>query len=197
MEELQAFTKKVFGTVRVIDDKETGKILFCAKDVADSLGYAKTRNAVSTHCRCALKRGVPHPQSPRETLEMTFIPEGDVYRLITHSRLPSAEQFEHWVFDEVLPAIRRDGYYVNRREMKQELIEELLSGYEQLQPSKASFLKKELVVSLKEQNTVLASENRRLMRALKDMEQREAQYRGTVEEVKDQLLKRLLAGESF
>ena len=40
---------------------------------------------------------------------MTFIPEGDVYRLITKSKLPSAQQFESWVFDEVLPSIRKNG----------------------------------------------------------------------------------------
>ena len=38
---------------------------------------------------------------------MTFIPESDVYRLIVHSKLPSAERFERWVFDEVLPTIRK------------------------------------------------------------------------------------------
>ena len=44
--------------------------------------------------------------------EINFIPEGDVYRLITHSKLPSAEKFESWVFDEVLPAIRKTGGYI-------------------------------------------------------------------------------------
>lgn len=41
-----------------------------------------------------------------------FITEGDVYRLIAHSRLPSAERFESWIFDEVLPTIRKTGGYV-------------------------------------------------------------------------------------
>ena len=45
-------------------------------------------------------------------MEMTFVPEGDLYRLIMHSKLPSAERFESWVFDEVLPAIRRHGAYM-------------------------------------------------------------------------------------
>lgn len=40
-----------------------------------------------------------------------FIPEGDLYRLIVHSKLPAAERFEKWVFDEVLPSIRRTGSY--------------------------------------------------------------------------------------
>ena len=44
---------------------------------------------------------------------MTFIPEGDVYRLITKSHLPSAQRFECWVFDEILPAIRKTGGYMS------------------------------------------------------------------------------------
>lgn len=42
---------------------------------------------------------------------MNVIPEGDLYRLIVNSELPSAEKFESWVFDEVLPAIRKTGGY--------------------------------------------------------------------------------------
>lgn len=45
---------------------------------------------------------------------MTYIDEGNLYRLITHSKLPSAERFESWVFDEVLPEIRTTGGYESR-----------------------------------------------------------------------------------
>ncbi len=48
---------------------------------------------------------------------MKFIPEGDVYRLVAHSRLPSAAKFESWIFDEVLPTIRRTGGYVANEDM--------------------------------------------------------------------------------
>ena len=48
---------------------------------------------------------------------MKFIPEGDVYRLIVHSKLPSAERFERWVFDEVLPSIRQHGAYLTREKL--------------------------------------------------------------------------------
>ena len=50
---------------------------------------------------------------------MTFIPEGDVYRLIVHSRLPGAERFEKWVFDEVLPMIRKTGGYMTASLLEQ------------------------------------------------------------------------------
>ena len=91
--------------------------MFCGLDIAAALGYAKPRNAITAHCRYALKRGVPHPQAPDKELEMLFIPEGDVYRLIVHSKLPSAEKFERWVFDDVLPTIRRTGGYVDNDEL--------------------------------------------------------------------------------
>ena len=53
------------------------------------------------------------------TQEMSFIPEGDVYRLIVHSKLPSAERFERWVFDEVLPSLRANGIYITDPLVKQ------------------------------------------------------------------------------
>ena len=99
-----------FGRVRVIE--EDGNYLFCAKDVAEALGYAVPRKAIYDHCRYVLKRNLPHPQSETKTVQMLFISEGDVYRLIVHSKLPSAERFERWVFDEVLPALRKNGIYI-------------------------------------------------------------------------------------
>lgn len=187
-------TNSLFGEVHFAENE--GKILMCGIDVARALGYSDVKQALKRHIRREIKL-IP-TETKGGVQNLRYIQEGDVYRLIIRSKLPEATKFEAWVFDEVLPSIRQHGYYINSESRdRAEAIELVLSGYEQLQPSKASFLKKELIVSLKEQNTVLAAENRRLMRALKDMEQREAQYRGTVEEVKDQLLKRLLAGESF
>ena len=55
MNELQIFKNNDFGEIRTLE--EDGKILFCASDVAKSLGYAKPQNAITTHCKGALKRG--------------------------------------------------------------------------------------------------------------------------------------------
>ena len=107
---MEVFNSQEFGSIRIIQEDE--KFLFCARDVAAALGYAKPQNAVQQHCRYALKRGIPHPQSPDKQIIMTFLPEGDVYRLIIGSKLPSAERFERWVFDEVLPSIRKTGFYI-------------------------------------------------------------------------------------
>ncbi len=193
MEELQIFKQKDFGEIRILDDPKTGKTLFSGKDVAGALGYTNTRKALKDHCRWVTKRYLPHPQSPDKTLEMIFIPEGDVYRLITHSRLPSAQKFEEWVFDEVLPSIRRDGYYVyGRTQDRLELTEELLCGYDQLQPDRAKVLNRELLKALKDQLTVSRAENRRLKRSLRISEERADELEHRLGEVQLGLIEQVL-----
>jgi len=112
---IKTFVNEEFGSLRTLE--ENGKILFCGKDVATALGYSNTKDAIKRHCRWGVKHALPHPQSPNKTIEMFFIPEGDVYRLIAHSRLPAAERFEEWIFDEILPTIRRTGGYVGNEDM--------------------------------------------------------------------------------
>lgn len=117
MNELQIFNNAEFGQVRTITENEN--ILFCASDIAKALGYSKPADAVSAHCRYTVKCGIPHPQG-KGTLEMNFIPEGDVYRLIIRSKLHSAQNFERWLFDKVLPSIRRTGSYsIEQKPMSQ------------------------------------------------------------------------------
>ena len=79
--------------------------------------HGNPRDAIIRHCRYVVKRDAPHPQSPDRKISMTFIPEGDLYRLIVHSKLPSAERFERWVFDEVLPTIRKHGAYLTKEKL--------------------------------------------------------------------------------
>ena len=85
-----------------------GEIWFVAKDVAKTLGYSNIEEAVENHCK---ERGVfIHRESINEN-EITLINESNVYRLMLKSKLPSVEKFEEWLFDEVVPAIRKKGYY--------------------------------------------------------------------------------------
>jgi anti-repressor protein len=108
---IERFDSPEFGTLRTVE--EDGKVLFCGKDVAVALGYKDATNAIKKHCK-----GVPihHPlKTAGGTQQARFITQGDVYRLITHSKLPSAQRFESWVFDEVLPSIARDGGYMVAR----------------------------------------------------------------------------------
>lgn len=106
MKDIQIFNNPEFGELRTIEEGD--KIYFVATDAARMLGYAKPSNAVSAHCKGALKRGIPTSGGVQQ---MNVIPEGDLYRLIANSELPSAEKFESWVFDEVLPTIRKTGSY--------------------------------------------------------------------------------------
>lgn len=89
---------------------EHGNPLFCAKDIATILGYANPAKAVIDHCK-----GFPiwKPlESAGGTQQARFITEGDMYRLIASSKLPTAERFERWIYDEVLPTIRKTGGYI-------------------------------------------------------------------------------------
>ena len=106
MTEIQIFENRQFGSIRTLD--ENGKILFCGSDVAKALGYTNAPDALNRHCRAIVKRDTP---IGGKIQAINFIPEGDVYRLITHSKLPAAEKFESWVFDVVLPTIRKTGQY--------------------------------------------------------------------------------------
>lgn len=96
-----------FGKLDIL--LEDGKELFPANDCAKMLGYSVPHGAIQKHCRGCLKRTVI--DSMGRKVEKNFISEGDVWRLIIRSRLPSAQKFEKWLFDEVLPQIRKTGGY--------------------------------------------------------------------------------------
>lgn len=86
-----------------------GEPWFVAKDVTDALGYANSSDAVATHCKGVAKRYPLQTAGGRQ--EVRILSEPDVLRLIVNSTLPAAERFERWVFEEVLPAIRKTGGY--------------------------------------------------------------------------------------
>ena len=89
-----------------------GQPWFVGKDVAEVLGYKDTTNAIKQHCRGVVNH---HPigDSLGRNQEVRIISEPDMLRLIVSSKLPAAEAFERWVFEEVLPSIRKTGAYVD------------------------------------------------------------------------------------
>ena len=113
---IKIFKNEEFGSLRILKD-DNGRIMFCGKDVASALGYSNTKDAIRRHCRWGVKHDLPHPQSPSKTIKMIFIPEGDVYRLVAHSKLPRAAEFESWIFDKILPQINLTGGYVANEDM--------------------------------------------------------------------------------
>ena len=108
--EISTFNNTEFGEIRTI--QKNGEVLFCGKDIAAALGYADPKKAIIQHCK---ENGVaiyPLIDSMGRDQQAKFITEGNLYRLIAHSKLPGAERFERWVFDEVLPSIRKHGAYM-------------------------------------------------------------------------------------
>lgn len=108
---LQIFKNEEFGKIRTVEKNDV--VYFAGSDVAKALGYAIPHKAVQTHCKGVLKWNIPTDSGNQDVL---FITEGDVYRLIMRSKLPSAERFESWVMDEVLPSIRKNGGYIAGQE---------------------------------------------------------------------------------
>nr|DAZ59713.1 MAG TPA: repressor domain protein [Caudoviricetes sp.] len=106
MNELQIFNSEEFGDIRTAEID--GKPYFVGTDVAKALGYSNPRKAILDHCKGVTKRDTPTSSGIQS---MSYINEGDLYRLIMKSKLPSAEKFESWVMDEVLPIIRKTGSY--------------------------------------------------------------------------------------
>ena len=115
---IEVFTKAEFGELRTVNVGD--KIMFVASDVAKALGYSRPADAITAHCKGSVKHRLPTNGGMQE---LKIIPEGDVYRLITHSKLPAAEKFESWVFDEVLPSIRKHGAYMTEDTIKKAMAE--------------------------------------------------------------------------
>ena len=108
MNTLQTFTSPDGSAIRMLN--LDGAPHFVAKDVATALGYKDTVNAIKLHCKGVKKF---HPlETAGGKQELRVIAEPDFYRLIAGSKLPNAQKFETWVFEEVLPSIRRTGGYM-------------------------------------------------------------------------------------
>lgn len=105
MNNIEIFKNEEFGQVRWT--KVNNKDYAVAKDVASALGYKNTNDAIIRHCKGVVK----HEGFKVNGIEVSLIPEGDIYRLTAKSELPGAEKFESWIFDEVLPSIRKHGMY--------------------------------------------------------------------------------------
>lgn len=108
MNELKVFQNSEFGELGVLTID--GKEFFPATQCAKILGHENPARAIRKYCKGVTEMVTPTNGGNQAT---KFIPEGDLYRLIIRSKLPSAEKFERWVFNEVLPELRKNGSYGN------------------------------------------------------------------------------------
>ena len=109
-EDLKVFNNNEFGKIRVIMNNDVP--MFSAIDVAKSLGYSDSDQAIRIHCKKSDSIFVLHGDGKPGGTSMKFIPESDIFRLVMSSKLPEAERFQDWVFEEVLPSIRKTGGYI-------------------------------------------------------------------------------------
>ena len=108
--ELKLFEHEKFGKLEIYID-EQGREWFPATELAKTLGYKNPQEAIRKHCKEAgcVNRSVSYPSG---TKQKKYINEGNLYRLLAKSKIKGAEEFESWIFDEVLPTIRKTGAYI-------------------------------------------------------------------------------------
>ncbi len=117
---VQVFENTELGKmrIRVNDD---GNPMFALNDVCGVLGITNANNT-----KTRMRQGYPYIHTMEvgvvtgkkkngtdaiQYIETTFIDESNLYRCIFQSRKPEAETFQNWIFDEVLPSIRKTGKY--------------------------------------------------------------------------------------
>ena len=151
MNKVQEFFNEKFGTVRTITIDDV--VYFVGIDIAKSLGYSNAAKAVSTHCKRAIKSDIDvssqngNAHKARKSEEMLVITKSDIYRLIVRSKLESADEFESWIFDEIMPTIEKTGAYIEEGR-EQEMVNYYFSNL-------SSDLQGQIVTELMEKNKEL------------------------------------------
>lgn len=153
--EIMTFTNTEFGELEVWQDGD--RFWFPATRCAEILEYSNPRDAILRHCKAGgvVKHDAPYEVSNQFGFKtegiktINYISEGNLYRLIARSKMPGAERFESWVFDEVLPSIRKHGAYI-----MPELLEELQRNTE-----KNAILLSQLAKEQRDRATLQAKNN--------------------------------------
>lgn len=148
MNKIQEFFNEQFGTVRSVTIDNI--VYFYGIDIAKALGYSNASKAVTTHCKRVVSKVLETSNSQngkRVKGKVSLIIKSDIYRLIVKSKLETADKFESWIFDEILPVIESTGAYIEEgRE------EEMVSKYF---PSFSKEVQTEMVNDLIRQNREL------------------------------------------
>lgn len=94
---------------------------FVGKDVATAIGYRNTKDAINKHVKSKYRRESRFA-TPSGTQTMTVISEPGIYQLAGQSKLPTAEPFQDWIYEEVLPSIRKHGAYLTDEKIEEALL---------------------------------------------------------------------------
>lgn len=117
MTDVKIFNSPMFGELRVTRNKK-GELLFCLKDVCDSLGLqvGATAKRLGGDINSTNVSSITVLDANNHGQQMYFVTEPDLYRCIFQSRKPTARKFQDWVFNEVLPSLRTTGAFVVAKE---------------------------------------------------------------------------------
>lgn len=153
MNDLQVFSNEQFGVIRWVKVNE--KDFAVGIDIARSLGYKNPNDAITRHCKGCVKHVVPTNSGEQQ---MNLISEGDIYRLTAKSELPGAEKFESWIFDEILPSIRKHGAYMTDNTIEKALTDPdfLIKLATNLKEEKSKRLEAEKKIELQQPKVVFA-----------------------------------------
>ncbi|OAO76335.1 Bro-N domain-containing protein [Anoxybacillus flavithermus] len=185
--QLQFFKHEMFGELQVFVDN--GNVYFPASEVASILGYSNPRKAILDHCK---KDGV----MIRDIIDLLgrkqqkkFINEGNLYRLIVKSKLPEAQKFESWVFEEVLPTIRKTGGYVTNEDL-------FINTYLPFADEQTKLLFRTTLNTVRKQNELIAAQQKQIEQQQKEIEHKENVIIVLVDEIdlatKRQILNRVV-----
>lgn len=164
-EQVKIFDNLDFGQVRTIEQEN--KVWFGATDVATALGYTNPRKAIIDHCKSAgvtiryvgVQTGMKADGTPAiQNVQIKFINEGNVYRLIANSQLPQAEEFESWIFDDIVPKVMKEGGDI--MENKEDTPEEIMA--------RAVMITQETIKRMKQRIEMLEQEKTLLTETIKE-----------------------------
>lgn len=160
MNEIQIFNNPEFGEIRTVE--QNGEPWFVGKDVAQALGYADPRSAISKKVD-GLDRGVAKMATPSGEQEMTIINESGLYSLCFSSKLEGAVKFKRWVTSEVLPQIRKTGSYMLPKMTKEMQAIFLLDNRTAQLDQRVTALENNAVIDYGQQRTLANAVNHRVI----------------------------------
>lgn len=179
MIEMKILDNIEFGEIRTLIN-ENGKMMFLGNDVATALGYKRPQDAINQHCIDEDSVFYRVLDSAGKNQKTKFINEGNVYRLIVKSKLDSARQFEKWVFDDVLPSLRKNGMYA-----KSEILDNPEFLMEVVAKLKAEKDEKETIqrmnIRLIDEKYMLTEENTSLYKKIEDDKPKLSYYDDIIE----------------
>jgi prophage antirepressor-like protein len=129
---------------------------FNASQVAKALGYANPSKALQDNVSAKYNQQLDLGRRGKKPI---FISEPGLYQLVMRSSLPNAEKFQDWVFEEVLPAIRKTGQYAIAHQVPKTYSQALLEAARLAEENER----------LEAQNILLEQQNEQLSEAVDEL----------------------------